>query len=99
MSDYFHEQMVGKMKLEVTVPIDDNTTFPVKILTEGKAKEMVLQALEDVRAEINEEIEDKKEVSHLTLATKTYMSALVKCRQMIDRKIKEIKHERSDNRR
>ena len=84
MSDYFHEQMVGKMKLEVTVPIDNNTTFPVKILTEGRAKGMVLKALEDVRAEIEEQIDryDDRNISEYE-----------DCLAIIDRKIKEIKHE------
>ena len=57
---------------------------------EAITKASILKALEDVRAEIDKEIEDKKEVSNLTIATKTYMRALVMCRQMIDRKIAEI---------
>ena len=42
----------AEMKVELTVPIDENTTFPIKILTEDQAIEMVLKALGDVRAGI-----------------------------------------------
>lgn len=49
--------MKGEIEINVTLPIDENTTFPIKILTDGKAKEMVIQALEDVRAEITGNLE------------------------------------------
>lgn len=92
MSDYFHEQMIGKMKLEVTVPIDNNTTFPVKILTEGKAKEMVLKALEDVLAEIHETGVLDRHSDEIEVAL-----AYGKVETIIEQKIAEVT--KNDNRR
>ena len=48
-----------------------------------------MSAIERIKAEIDKEIKDLKEVSNLTIATKTYMSALVRCRDLIDQAIKE----------
>ena len=101
MSDYFHEQMVGKMKLEVTVPIDNNTTFPVKILTEGKAKEMVLKALEDVRAEIEAKMESiigkydsNTKPEDMPSKKIERNNGRTEAIDIINRKIKEIKHDK-----
>lgn len=66
MSDYFHENAVKKMLVdkttasnfvfaEVTIrfPIDKDTKFPVKIFTEGDTKEMILEVLKGIKAEIS----------------------------------------------
>lgn len=73
--------MKGELEINVTVPIDEKTTFPIKILTDGKAKEMVLKALEDVRAEIEEQIDryDDRNISEYE-----------DCLAIIDRKIAEV---------
>lgn len=58
--------------------------------------DLVLKALEDIKAEIDKDIDDLKEVSKLTIATRSYMSALVRCRELIDKKVNEVKHENTE---
>lgn len=102
MSDYLHENAVKKMFVdkttasnfvfaEVTIrfPIDKDTKFPVKIFTEDEAKEMILQALTDVRSEI----ETDRRSSCRTDFGEGVQYELNHVIEIIDNKIKEIKND------
>jgi len=66
MSDYLHENAVKKMidsnpqvfqsayaEVTIRIPIDKDTKYPVKIFTEDDTKEMILEVLKDIKAEIS----------------------------------------------
>jgi hypothetical protein len=53
--------MKGDLEVTLTIPIDENTKFPIKVLTEDKAHEMVseerakwLERINAIEADIND---------------------------------------------
>lgn len=93
MSDYLDTEEVKKItdaivEVTVSIPIDKNTKFPVKILTEGQAKEMVLKALEDVKAEIEE-----RSFNYFAYQTTLFAVSLEDVLEIIDGKVNEVKHD------
>lgn len=103
MSDYLHENAVKKMFdskppasnfvfAEVTVrfPIDKDTKFPVKIFTEDDTKEMILEVLKDIKAEISN--------ATLCLIDDKAVFNVRQIENIINQKMEEYKNERTDKR-